>query len=43
MAPFALSYPVNSTGDENMIIQKGRLSGWNKKSFGQYLERIAGQ
>ncbi len=43
MAPFALSYPVNSTGDENMIIQKGRLSGWNKKSIGQYLERIAGQ
>jgi inner membrane protein len=43
MAPFALSYPVNSTGDENMIIQKGRLSGWNKKAIGQYLERIAGQ
>lgn len=43
MAPFALSYPVNSTGDENMIIQKGRLSGWNKKSIRQYLERIAGQ
>ncbi|WCT13860.1 metal-dependent hydrolase [Mucilaginibacter jinjuensis] len=43
MAPFALSYPVNSTGDENMIIQKGRLSGWNKTSIKQYLERIAGK
>ncbi|NCD72331.1 metal-dependent hydrolase [Mucilaginibacter agri] len=40
---FALSYPVGSTGDENMIIQKGRLIGWNKHTIWQYLERICGK
>ncbi len=42
-APFALSYPVAAAGDENMIIQKGRLAGWNKQSVKIYLERIAGE
>ena len=41
-APFALSYPIKRVGDENMIIQKGRLKGWNKHTLKQYLERIAG-
>jgi len=42
-APFVLSYPMQETGNENMIIQKGRLAGWNRKSVQQYLERIAGK
>jgi inner membrane protein len=42
-APFALSYPLNSQGGNNMIIQKGRLTGWNKNSIKQYLERILGK
>jgi len=42
-APFVLSYPLKYKGDENMIIQKGRLAGWNAKTIKQYLERIAGR
>jgi inner membrane protein len=41
-APFALSYPVPQTGNENMIVQKGRLTGWNSRSVKVYLKRIAG-
>jgi len=42
-APFVLSYPLKTAEDENMVIQKGRLKGWNKASVRQYLERIAGR
>jgi inner membrane protein len=42
-APFILSYPLKTAEDENLVIQKGRLKGWNKASLRQYLERIAGQ
>jgi inner membrane protein len=42
-APFILSYPLGTNRDENMIIQKGRLSGWNSRSVHQYLERIVGR
>lgn len=42
-APFALSYPVGDTGEDNMVLQKGRLAGWDGRSIKQYLERIAGQ
>ena len=42
-APFVLSYPVGLQGNENMIIPKGRLSGWNSRSIHSYLERIAGR
>jgi inner membrane protein len=42
-APFALRYPLSATDNENMIIQKGRLTGWNKNTFKLYLERIAGK
>jgi hypothetical protein len=41
-ALFALSYPLKPAGDENMIIQKGRLKGWNPHAITQYLERIVG-
>lgn len=42
-APFVLSYPLGAAGDENMIIQKGRLTGWNRHSVRQYLERVFGR
>jgi inner membrane protein len=42
-APFALSYPLNIQGNNTMIIQKGRLTGWNKNSIKQYIERILGK
>jgi len=42
-APFVLSYPLQDKGGENLIIQKGRLAGWNAKSIRQYLERIGGK
>jgi len=42
-APFVLSYPLKDKGNENMIIQKGRLAGWNSRSVKAYLERIAGR
>ncbi|WP_428331640.1 metal-dependent hydrolase [Mucilaginibacter sp.] len=42
-APFVLSYPLDDKESENMIIQKGRLAGWNSRSIKQYLERIAGR
>lgn len=42
-APFVLSYPVGAKRNENMVIQKGRLAGWNGRSIHQYLERIMGR
>jgi len=41
-APFVLSYPLKSNDNENMIIQKGRLKGWNRNSIKLYFKRIAG-
>ncbi|HEY4322533.1 MAG TPA: metal-dependent hydrolase [Mucilaginibacter sp.] len=42
-APFAFSYPLVSGHDEYMLLQKGRLAGWNKNSVKQYIDRIAGR
>jgi inner membrane protein len=42
-APFAFSYPLSKTGDQSMLLQKGRLTGWNKNSIKLYLKRIAGR
>jgi inner membrane protein len=42
-APFVLSYPLGTKGNENMIIQKGRLAGWNSRSVRRYLERMIGR
>lgn len=41
--PFVLSYPVGANRDENMIIQRGRLAGWNANSVHRYLKRIIGE
>jgi inner membrane protein len=42
-APFALSYPLVSGHDQYLLLQKGRLTGWNGKAVKRYIERIAGQ
>ncbi|HEY2580665.1 MAG TPA: metal-dependent hydrolase [Mucilaginibacter sp.] len=42
-APFAFSYPLVSGHDQYMLLQKGRLAGWNENSVKQYIERIAGR
>ena len=42
-APFVLSYPLGTNLDEHMIIQNGRLRGWNSRSIRLYLERIMGR
>jgi inner membrane protein len=41
-APFAFSYPLVSGHDQYMLLQKGRLAGWNRNSIKQYIGRIAG-
>ncbi len=42
-AAFALTYPLDASDNQNMVVQKGRLAGWNKHTIKQYLERIAGK
>ena len=42
-APFAFSYPLTKTKDQYLILQRGRLAGWDRQSFKQYLKRIAGE
>lgn len=41
-APFMFSYPLSGGADQSLLLQKGRLHGWNKKTIRRYLERIAG-
>lgn len=41
-APFILSYPIDASDNENMVIQKGRLAGWNGKAIHNYLKRMMG-
>jgi inner membrane protein len=40
--PFAFSYPLVNTRDQYLLLQKGRLAGWNVNSVKQYIKRIAG-
>jgi inner membrane protein len=41
-APFVLSYPLTASGNQTVLLQKGRLAGWNKSSLEAYIRRIAG-
>jgi len=41
-AQFALSFPLDEKGPQNMIVQKGRFQGWNKKSVRLYINRLFG-
>ena len=42
-APFAFSFPLSASNRQAMLLQKGRLQGWNLQSFKVYLKRIAGE
>jgi len=42
-APFALSYPLVSGHDQYLLLQKGRLAGWNGNAVIKYIERVAGK
>lgn len=41
-APFVFSYPLSSNNKQVLLLQRGRMAGWNKNSFGDYLKRIFG-
>jgi inner membrane protein len=42
-APFVFSYPLLATQGQAILLQKGRLAGWNGNSLKIYIERIAGR
>ena len=42
-AGFAFSYPLAENGNQALLLQKGRLAGWNKHTIKIYLNRIAGK
>ena len=41
-AGFVLSVPMATANDPELMLQKGRLAGWNKASVRIFLKRIAG-
>jgi hypothetical protein len=41
-APFAFSYPLVNSRDQYLLLQKGRLAGWNASSVKAYIKRISG-
>lgn len=41
-APFVFHYYLNYPEANLMVIQRGRFSNWNKKTFGSMLDRIGG-
>ncbi|MGZ3776752.1 MAG: hypothetical protein ACXVI9_03990, partial [Mucilaginibacter sp.] len=42
-APFVLSYPLSSGKGRALLLQKGRMAGWNGSSIQAYLRRIGGE
>lgn len=42
-APFAFSYPLVAGKNEALLLQKGRLSGWNGHALKIYVKRILGK
>jgi inner membrane protein len=42
-AQFAFSYPLVSGHDGYLLLQKGRLAGWNGNAIKKYIERIGGR
>jgi inner membrane protein len=42
-APFVLSYPLFSEKNQALLLQSGRLAGWNGSSIKTYLKRIGGE
>lgn len=42
-APFVFSYPLSAEHSGAILLQKGRLAGWDGNSLKIYIERIAGK
>ncbi|MDB5125306.1 MAG: inner rane protein [Mucilaginibacter sp.] len=42
-APFVFSYPLSAEHGGAILLQKGRLAGWDGNSLKIYIERIAGK
>jgi inner membrane protein len=41
-APFAFSYPLVNSRDQYLLLQKGRIAGWNMGAIKTYIKRISG-
>lgn len=41
-APFVFHYFLQAPEDNKLVVQRGRLSGWNKAAFLYFIERIKG-
>jgi len=42
-APFTFSYPLSAGHNRVLLLQRGRLEGWDINTFKDYVRRIAGQ
>ena len=42
-APFSFYYFLEHPGQNNFLIQRGRIAGWNRTHFTDYLFRVLGQ
>jgi hypothetical protein len=42
-APFVLSYPLAAAIDQPLLLQKGRLAGWNLMSLKMYIRWVSGK
>jgi inner membrane protein len=42
-AGFVFHYFLNSLSDNTLVVQRGRLEGWNKKTIKTMLDRILGK
>jgi inner membrane protein len=41
-ARFVFHYYLNDPGHNGMVVQRGRLAGWDRKAWGDFIRRIAG-
>jgi len=42
-ARFVFHYYLNDPGHNGMVVQRGRLAGWDRKAWGDFIRRIAGE
>jgi inner membrane protein len=41
-APFSFYYYLEHPGQNNFLIQRGRIAGWSRSTFIDYTKRVAG-
>jgi inner membrane protein len=41
-ARFVFHYYLNDPGHNGMVVQRGRLAGWDRKAWRDFIRRIAG-